>query len=131
MAKISYTVYSFRPPSLMDRSHFEALKALPVKAGRLRYHPYDGFFQTFPIWSVLFAAAAIGSLVSYWQRDREWGMWLLIFLGVSIFTGGLFSMISWVAYYVECYFYFREYSEDLNKARDYQDLCQLRRGKHG
>jgi hypothetical protein len=58
-------------------------------------------------------------------------MWLLIFLGVSIFTGGLFSMISWVAYYVECYFYFREYSEDLNKAQDYQDLCQLRRGKHG
>jgi hypothetical protein len=131
MAKVSYTVYSFRRPPLMDRALFESLKALPVKAGRLRYHPYEGFFRTFPIWSILFAAAAIGSLVSYLQGDKEWGLWLLVFLGLSIFTGGLFSMLSWTAYYADCYSYFREYSEDLNTAQDYEDFCRLRRGKHG
>lgn len=131
MAKVSYIAYAFRRPPLMEPAHFEALKALPVKAGHLRYHPYDGFFRTFPVWSILLAVAAVWSLVHYLRQEREYWIPLLVFLMVSLFTGGLPSMLSWGKYYLECHCYYREYSDDLNAARTYADFCQLRRGKHG
>lgn len=131
MAKVAYTAYSFRPPALMDAASFAHLKSLPVKPGQLRYHPYDGFWRTFPVWTGLIVVALVWSVVLRWQGDDSWGVpWLVLFI-VSVFSGGLFSIASWLKFYVECWSYFAEYSDDINKARDYDDLRRLRRGKHG
>lgn len=135
VAQVRYTSYRFRQPPLMSPEMFGHLKALPIRAGCLRYHPYDGFMRTFPGWCIFFGALVLVAACVRCFGSGEiktlaflipFNFWFM-FAGMS---GALFSMFSWCGYYLDCRAYFNEYSRHLNEAKDYDELCRLRRGRH-
>lgn len=130
MARISYTSYRFRAPPLMEKDFFDHLKGLPVKEGRLRYHPYDGFMKTFPGWCIFFGLLVLVSVVMYFKGEKEFLLPLVAWPGLALLTGGLHSMGSWIGYYLDCRAYFDTYSQHINQAKSYAELKRLRNGLH-
>ena len=130
MARISYTSYRFQAPPLMEEDFFDHLKSLPIKEGRIRYHPYDGFIKTFPVWSALLGILVMVSAYMFFMGEKEFLLPLVIWPGLAFWTGGLFSMFSWFGYRMDCGSYYDIYSRHINEAQSYSQLKKLRQGLH-
>jgi hypothetical protein len=131
MGRVSYTSYGFLTPPLMEKELFDYLKGLPVKEGSIRYHPYEGFIKTFPGWCVFLVILAGSCVYLYFQGERDYWLPLIAWPAFALWTGGGYSMLSWVAYYLRCRSYYALYSRHINQAKDYAELVKLRQGLHG
>ena len=135
MAQVRYTSYRFQAPPLMEEALFLHLKSQPIKAGCIRYKPYEGFVKTFPGWCVYFGLLVLWATWLHFFGEGEFRQLAFFFpfsiwLMSAILTGGLFSMFSWFGYYMDCVAYFNVYSRHINEAKDYAALLKLRAGLH-
>lgn len=135
MAQVRYTTYRFRAPPLMEEEFFLHLKSLPIKVGRIRYKPYDGFVKTFPGWCIFFGILVLWATWLHFfgegeSRQMAFYFPFSIWFTIATLSGALFSMFSWIGYHMDCIAYFDAYSRHINEAKDYDELMKLRKGLH-
>jgi hypothetical protein len=135
MAQVPYTSYSFKAPPLMDEEFFLHLKSLPIKVGRIRYKPYEGFVKTFPGWCIFFGILVLWATWLHFfgegeSRQMAFYFPFSIWFTIATLSGALFSMFSWIGYHMDCIAYFDVYSRHINEAKDYAELRNLRDGLH-
>lgn len=135
MAQVRYTTYRFRAPPLMEEEFFLHLKSLPIKVGRVRYKPYDGFVKTFPGWCIFFGILVLWATWLHFfgegeSRQMAFYFPFSIWFTIATLSGALFSMFSWIGYHMDCIAYFDAYSRHINEAKDYDELMKLRKGLH-